>query len=46
MAEAEPTLERETVDGIISKPMDIDAKLELLVQHFGLSDEEEEDDDA
>jgi hypothetical protein len=42
-------LDRETVDGIIRKLMDIDFKLDLLVEHFGLgSDEGEEDehDDA
>jgi hypothetical protein len=42
----EPVLDRETVDGIIRKLMDIDFKLGLLVLHFGLSDDEEEDDDA
>jgi hypothetical protein len=33
--------------GIIGKLMDIDAKLELVVDHFGLRDDEEgESDDA
>ena len=42
---SEPALDRETVDGIIMKLMDIDEKLKLLVRHFGLNDEENEDDD-
>lgn len=32
-----------TVDGIIRKLMDIDVKLELIVEHFGLSDDDEEE---
>jgi hypothetical protein len=40
-------LDDETLDGIIKKLMEIDAKLELLLDHFGLSDDEEEEaDDA
>jgi hypothetical protein len=42
---SEPALDRETVDGIIRKLMDIDFKLQLLVVHFGLTDEDEEEDD-
>jgi hypothetical protein len=43
----EPALDRETVHGIIGKPMDIDAKVELVVAHLGLGeDDEPEDDDA
>ena len=44
----EPVLDRETVDGIIRKLMVIDVKLEVIIEHFGLSDdhEEEDDDDA
>jgi hypothetical protein len=34
---AEPVLDRETLDGIIRKLMAIDAKLALLLDHFGLS---------
>jgi len=40
-----PILDRETLDGIIVKLMDIDWKLDVLLQHFGLSDDEEEEDD-
>ena len=41
----EPTLDSETVDGIIRKLMDIDFKLDLLVVHFGLMDDEDMEDD-
>jgi hypothetical protein len=42
----EPVLDRETVDGIIRKLMEIDAKLVHLLEHFGLGDEEEDEDDT
>ena len=42
----EPVLDRETVNGILRKLMEIDFKLELMAEHFGLLDGEEEDDDA
>lgn len=41
----EPVLDRETVDGIILKLMDMDEKLELIVRHFGLRGQEEDEDD-
>jgi hypothetical protein len=41
---SEPALDRETVDGIIRKLMDIDVKLALLLQHFGIRGEETDDD--
>jgi hypothetical protein len=46
-ARPEPILDRETVNGIIEMLMELDAKLELLVDHFGLrADEEDENDDT
>jgi hypothetical protein len=42
----EPPLDRETVDGIIRMLMEIHADLELVVEYFGLREEEEEDDDS
>jgi hypothetical protein len=42
----EPVLDRETVDGIIRKLMEIDTKLDEILDHLGLVDDEEEDDDA
>jgi hypothetical protein len=41
----ESVLDRETLDGIIRKLMAIDAKLALLLDHFGLSTNDEEDND-
>lgn len=41
----EPVLDRETVDGIIRKLMAIDAKLQLLLDRFGLADDAQEDED-
>jgi hypothetical protein len=40
----EPALDRETVDGIIRKLMEIDAKLALLLEHFGIQGKENDDD--
>jgi hypothetical protein len=40
----EPALDRETVDGIIRKLMDIDVKPALLFQHFGIRGKENDDD--
>jgi hypothetical protein len=40
----EPALDRKTVDGIIGKLMDIDVKLALLLQHFGIRGKENDDD--
>jgi len=40
----EPALDRETVDGIIRKLMDIDAKLARVLIKLEVDDEEEEDD--
>jgi hypothetical protein len=37
-------LDDEAVDGIIRKLMDIDVKLERLLEHLGLCDDEEDDD--
>jgi hypothetical protein len=42
----ERVLDRETVDGIIRKLMEIGVKLAVILEHFGLSDEEADDDDA
>jgi len=43
----EPALDRETVDGIIRMLMQIDLKLDLLMEHFGLGDAgDDEEDDA
>jgi hypothetical protein len=42
----EPALDRETVDGIIRKLMAIDVKLALLLEHFGIGEEENDDDDT
>jgi hypothetical protein len=42
----EPALDRETVDGIIRKLMEIDTKLEEILIHFGLLDDEEDVDDS
>ena len=41
----EPVLDRETVGGMIRKLMEIDFKLSVLLIHFGLSDNEAEDED-
>jgi hypothetical protein len=40
----EPTLDRETVDGIIRKLMAIDAKLDKILEKLEIDDEEEADD--
>jgi hypothetical protein len=40
----EPALDRETVDGIIMKLMDIDTKLTRVLIALEVDDEEEEDD--
>jgi len=40
----QPALDRETVDGIIRKLMEIDTKLDEILDHLGLTDEEDEDD--
>jgi hypothetical protein len=37
-----PALDRDTANDMISKLMEIDAKLDLLLQHFGLDDGEDE----
>jgi hypothetical protein len=43
----EPPLDRETVDGIIRMLMEIHANLELVVEHLGLGeDDEAEEDDS
>jgi hypothetical protein len=42
----EPALDRETVDGIIRKLMEIDTKLEEILIHLGLLDDEEDGDDS
>ncbi len=42
----EPVLDRQTVDGTIRKLMAIDAKLALLLEHFGLGEEGGDDNDA
>jgi hypothetical protein len=42
----EPVLDRETVDGIIRKLMEIDTKLDEILIQLGLMDDEEDDDDA
>ena len=46
VARSEQVLDRETVDGIIRKLMEIDAKLEIVLEYLGeeRDDEEEEDD--
>ena len=41
----EPALDRETVDGIIRKLMEIDTKLERILEALEI-DEDEDDDDA
>jgi hypothetical protein len=41
----EPALDRETVDGIIRKLMEIDTKLERILEELEI-DEDEDDDDA
>ena len=41
---SESALDRETVDGIILKLMDIDAKLARVLVALEVDDEEEEDD--
>jgi len=40
----EPVLDRETVDGIIGKLMEIDEKLRRVLIALEVDDEEEEDD--
>jgi hypothetical protein len=42
----EVPLDRETVDDIIRKLMDIDWKLDVIMEYLGLTDDEEEEDDA
>jgi hypothetical protein len=42
----EQPLDRRTVDGIIRKLMQIDAKLDEILDHLGLRDDEEDEDDA
>lgn len=42
----EPPLDRQTVDDIIGKLMDIDAKLDEILEYLGLIDDDEEEDDA
>lgn len=42
----EPPLDRETVDDIIGKLMDIDWKLDRIIEYLGLGDDGEEEDDA
>jgi hypothetical protein len=42
----EPALDRETVDGIIRKLMEIDAKLNRILRRLDIDEEEEEEDDA
>jgi hypothetical protein len=42
----DPPLARETVDDIIRKLMEIDAKLDTIMEYLGLADDEEEEDDA
>jgi hypothetical protein len=36
----------ETVDDIIRKLMDIDGKLDVIIEYLGLTDDEEEEDDS
>jgi hypothetical protein len=43
---SEPSLARETVDDIIRKLMEIDSKLDTIIEYLGLADDEEEEDDA
>jgi hypothetical protein len=43
---SEPPLDRESVDGIIKMLMEIHANLELVIDHLGLGDEDEEEDDS
>jgi hypothetical protein len=38
-----PALDAVTVNGIIELLMRIDARVEQLVEHFGIEDEEDED---
>jgi hypothetical protein len=40
----DPALDRETVDGIIRMLMEIDAKLDRILERLEIDDEEEEDD--
>jgi hypothetical protein len=42
----EPALDRETVDGIIRKLMDIDAKLERVLRHLEEDDDEDAEEDG
>jgi hypothetical protein len=42
----EPVLDRETLNGIIRKLMEIDTKLDEILAHLGLMDDEEGGDDA
>jgi hypothetical protein len=42
----EVPLDRETVDDTIRKLMDIDWKLDVIMEYLGLTDDEEEEDDA
>lgn len=39
-------LGHETVDGIVRKLMEIDTKLQILLEYHGLEDDEEEENDA
>ena len=43
MRRPEPVLDRETVDGIIRKLMDMDAKLDRILDHLEEDDDAEED---
>jgi hypothetical protein len=40
----EPVLDRETLDGIIRKLMEMDTKLDEILIHLGLIDDEGDDD--
>jgi hypothetical protein len=42
----EPILDRDTVDGIIKMLTAIHANLELLIEHFGLREDDEEEEDG
>ena len=40
----DPPLDRETVDDLIRKLMEIDTKPDTIMEYLGLTDDEEEDD--
>jgi hypothetical protein len=42
----EPVLDRETLDGIIRKLMEMDTKLDEILVPLSLIDDEQDDDDA